>query len=152
MRVWCFLTRGSSYFDTHVWCFMLQLSVVLIATSWTRQERHALRHPDSQSSVLSADFALNLLKHNLLPPPRHQRTVTSLKVFHAADSQWHHYDDLINSLCHLVMPFVNQNCNWKAFKESKWLWKSGHAVLKKSFTFIICMYECMLYFILFMCF
>lgn len=87
-ELWRYFLPWGFYFNTHVWCFMLQRSVVLIATSWTRRERHAPRHPDSQNSVLSADFALNLLKHSLLPPQRHQRTVTPLKVFHAADSQW----------------------------------------------------------------
>ncbi len=134
-----------------MWCFLLQRSVVLIATSWTRRERHAPRHPDSQNSVLSADFALNLLKHSLLPPQRHQRTVTPLKVFHAADGQWpslsrpHH---ISLSSCHAMCQSVLKLQLESLQEESKHLLKSRHAVLKKSFTFIICMNECCVLFYL----
>lgn len=141
-ELWRYFLPWGFYFNTHVWCFMLQRSVVLIATSWTRRERHAPRPPDSQNSVLSADFALNLLKHSLLPPQRHQRTV---KVFHAADSQWpslsrpHHISvSSCLGMCQSILKLQLESLQ----EERKQLLKSRHAVLKKSFTFIICMNEC----------
>lgn len=63
-------------------CVACQPFAVPTATSWTRRGRRGHKPPDSQSSALSADFALSLLTHN---PQQHltlQRIAMPTKVTH----------------------------------------------------------------------